>query len=132
MMFQMGGTGPMFGQYNHFANYAVRKFPYAIQRYANEVARLHRVLDKRLATAEYLAGADYSMADIINFPWIRNPERRTIDLAEYPNVKRWHDLIAARPAVQRGVEVLSESKRPGQITNAEREVMFGQTQFAVR
>ncbi len=105
---------------------------YSIQRYTNEVARLHRVLDKRLAAAEYLAGAEYSMADIINFPWIRNPERRHIDLAEYPNVKRWHDVVAARPAVQRGVEVLSECKRPGHITAAERDVMFGQTQFAVR
>ena len=80
----MGGTGPMFGQYNHFANYAVEKIPYAIERYTNEVKRLHRVLDKRLAEAEYLAGADYSMADIINFPWIRNPDRRNIDLADIP------------------------------------------------
>ena len=79
-----------------------------------------------------MAGPDYSMADIINFPWIRNPERRNVDLSAYPNVKRWHDLVAARPAVQRGVEVLSESQRRGQITDAEREVMFGTTQFAVR
>ncbi len=132
MMFQVGNTGPMFGQYHHFANYAVEKIPYAIQRYTNEVARLHRVLDKRLAEAEYLAGADYSMADIINFPWIRYPDRRNIDLSEYPNVKRWFDLVTARPAVQRGLEVLAEFKRHGQITDAEREVMFGKTQFAVR
>jgi GST-like protein len=72
------------------------------------------------------------MADIITFPWIRNPDRRGIDLAAYPNVKRWHDAIAARPAVQRGVEVLSENQRRGQITDAEREVMFGKTQFAAR
>ena len=103
MMFQMGGVGPMFGQYNHFANYAVEKIPYAIDRYTNEVARLHRVLDKRLAEVAWLAGDEYSMADIITFPWIRNPERRNIDLANYPNVKRWHDAMAARPAVQRGV-----------------------------
>ena len=77
MMFQMGGVGPMFGQYNHFANYAVEKLPYAIERYTNEVARLHRVLDKRLAEATWLAGDEYSMADIITFPWIRNPERAT-------------------------------------------------------
>ena len=132
MMFQMGGVGPMFGQYNHFANYAVNKIPYAIERYTNEVARLHRVLDKRLSEVEWLAGDEYSMADIINFPWIRNPDRRGIDLAAYPNVQRWHDAIAARPAVQRGVEVLSENQRRGQITDAEREVMFGKTQFEVR
>jgi GSH-dependent disulfide-bond oxidoreductase len=89
-------------------------------------------LDKRLAQSEYLAGADYSMADVINFPWIRNPERRNIDLAKYPNVKRWHDAIAVRPAVQRGVDVLSEKTKRGPITDAERDVMFGATQFAIR
>jgi GSH-dependent disulfide-bond oxidoreductase len=132
MMFQMGGVGPMFGQYNHFANYAVEKLPYAIERYASEVQRLHRVLDKRLGQVEWLAGSEYSMADIITFPWIRNPDRRNINLAEYPNVKRWHDVIAARPAVQRGVSVLAEKQRKGQITDKERDIMFGQTQFAAR
>jgi GSH-dependent disulfide-bond oxidoreductase len=131
-MFQMGGVGPMFGQYNHFANYAAEMLPYAIKRYTNEVARLHRVLEKRLAESAYLAGPDYSIADICTFPWIRNADRRGIDLATYPSVKRWHDAIAERPAVQRGVQVLSERQRRGQITDAEREVMFGKTQFAVR
>jgi GST-like protein len=131
-MFQMGGVGPMFGQYNHFANYAPEKLPYPIERYTNEVARLHRVLDKRLATSPFLAGPDYSIADICTFPWIRNPDRRGIDLAHYPNVQRWHDAIAARPAVQRGVQVLAENQRQGAMTDAEREVMFGKTQFAVR
>jgi GST-like protein len=132
MMFQMGGVGPMFGQYNHFASYAVEKIPYAIERYSNEVNRLHRVLDKRLSEAEWLAGTEYSMADIITFPWIRNPDRRGIDLATYPNVKRWHDAVAARPAVQRGVQVLAENQRKGQITDAERENYFGKTQFVAR
>ena len=132
MMFQMGGVGPMFGQYNHFAAYAVEKIPYAIGRYANEVTRLHRVLDKRLSEAEWLAGSEYSMADIITFPWIRNPDRRGIDLATYPHVKRWHDAVAARPAVQRGVQVLAENQRKGQITDAERENYFGKTQFSAR
>ncbi len=132
LMFQMGGVGPMFGQYNHFANYAAEKLPYAIERYTNEVARLHRVLDKRLGQTPYLAGADYSIADIATFPWIRNAERRNVDLGQYPNVLRWHDAIAARPAVQRGVAVLSENQRRGQMTDAEREIMFGKTQFAAR
>ena len=132
LMFQMGGVGPMFGQYNHFANYAAEKLPYAIERYTNEVARLHRVLDKRLAESPWLAGPDYSIADICTFPWIRNPERRGIDLAHYPHVRRWHDAIAARPAVQRGVAVLAERQRQGSMTDAEREVMFGKTQFAAR
>ena len=132
LMFQMGGVGPMFGQYNHFANYAVEKLPYAIERYTNEVARLHRVLDRRLSESAYLAGPDYSIADIATFPWIRNPDRRGVDLGQYPSVARWHDAIAARPAVMRGVEVLSENQRRGQMTDAEREIMFGKTQFAAR
>ena len=132
LMFQMGGVGPMFGQYNHFANYANDKIPYAIERYTNEVARLHRVLDKSLSEAAYLAGDEYSIADIATFPWVRNPERRNIDLSAYPNVKRWHDTIAARAAVQRGVAVLAESQRKGAMTDAEKEVMFGKTQFAAR
>jgi GSH-dependent disulfide-bond oxidoreductase len=132
MMFQMGGVGPMFGQYNHFANYAVEKIPYAVERYTNEVNRLHRVLEKRLSEAEYLAGPEYSMADIITFPWIRNPDRRNVDLNHYPHLRRWHDAVAARPAVQRGVEVLADNQRRGAMTDAERDVMFGKTQFAAR
>lgn len=131
-MFQMGGVGPMFGQYNHFANYAPEKLPYAIERYTNEVARLHRVLEKRLGESAFLAGPDYSIADICTFPWIRNPDRRGVDLAAYPAVERWHDAIAERPAVRRGVEVLSERRRSGAMTDAERENMFGKAQFAVR
>ena len=90
------------------------------------------MLDKRLGEATWLAGDEYSMADIINFPWIRNPEKRKVNLDDYPNVKRWHDAVAARPAVQRGVAVLAEKHRQGQMTDAEREIMFGRTQFAVR
>ncbi|MBR0679194.1 glutathione S-transferase family protein [Roseomonas eburnea] len=132
VMFQMGGVGPMFGQYNHFANYAAEKLPYAIERYSNEVARLHRVLDKRLGESAYLAGTDYTIADIATFPWIRNPGRRNVDLDLYPNVRRWHDAIAARPAVRRGVAVLAEHQRQGTMTDAERDIMFGKTQFAAR
>jgi GSH-dependent disulfide-bond oxidoreductase len=130
MMFQMGGIGPMFGQYNHFANYASQKIPYAVDRYNNEVKRLHRVLDKRLSESAYLAGPDYTMADIISFPWIRNPERRNINLSDYPAVKRWHDTIAARPPVQRGMKLLAEKQRRNPVTDEEREIMFGKIQFA--
>ncbi len=132
LMFQMGGVGPMFGQYNHFAVYAPEKLPYAIERYTNEVRRLHRVLEKRLSESAYLAGAEYSIADIATFPWIRNPDRRGIDLAEFPAVKRWHDAIAARPAVQRGVAVLADRAARGPLTEEERANMFGTKQFAAR
>jgi GST-like protein len=132
LMFQMGGVGPMFGQYGHFHSYAPEKLPYAMERYANEVKRLHRVLDKRLSEAAYLGGDDYSIADIATYPWLRFPERRGIDFADYPNVKRWFEAIDSRPAVLRGVEVLSENQRRGSMTEAEREVLFGKTQFAQR
>ena len=132
LMFQMGGVGPMFGQYNHFANYAPETLPYAVERYTNEVKRLHRVLDKRLGQAAYLAGDDYSIADIATVPWVRGADRRGIDLADYPSVKRWHDAIAARPAVQRGVAVLADQRRQGPMTEEQRENMFGKTQFAAR
>jgi GSH-dependent disulfide-bond oxidoreductase len=132
LMFQMGGVGPMFGQYNHFANYHDEKLAYPIQRYSNEVKRLHGVLDKRLREAPYLAGEEYSIADIATFPWIRNPDRRGIDLADYPELKRWHDIMAARPAVQRGVRVLSEYQRTTPFTEEEKQILFGAQQFQKR
>jgi len=72
------------------------------------------------------------MADICTFPWIRNPDRRGIDLADYPNVRRWHDTIAARPAVKRGVQVLAENQRRGAMTEQEKENLFGARQFTAR
>jgi GST-like protein len=90
------------------------------------------VLEKRLSTAEYLAGDEYSIADMATYPWLRFPERRGIDLSAFPSVKRWFETIDARPAVKRGVSVLAENVRQGPMTDAEREVMFGKTQFAAR
>jgi GSH-dependent disulfide-bond oxidoreductase len=132
LMFQMGGVGPMFGQWNHFAAYATEKIPYAIERYTNEVKRLHRVLDHRLEECPYLAGEEYSIADIATFPWVREPERRGIDFADYPAVKRWHDAIDARPAVQRGLAVLADRSWQGGNTAEARENLFGKTQFTPR
>ena len=90
------------------------------------------MLEHRLAESHWLAGDEYSMADIITFPWIRGAERRNVDLADYPAVKRWHDEMAARPAVQRGVAVLADRHWQGPTNDAERENYFGATQFAVR
>ncbi len=132
LMFQMGGIGPMFGQYGHFHAYAPERLPYAMDRYAKEVLRLHRVLEKRLSQAEYLAGDEYSIADIATFPWVRNPARRQIELADFPAVQRWHDAIAARPAVQRGCAVLAANQRVGPMSEKEREMLFGTTQFQAR
>jgi GST-like protein len=132
LMFQMGGIGPMFGQYNHFHNYAPEKIPYAMDRYAKEVRRLYGVLEKRLKDVPYLAGEAYSIADIAAFPWVRNPDRRGIEAGEFPAVKRWLDEIEARPAVQRGLEIMADRRRQGPMSDAERDVLFGKTQFAAR
>ena len=104
LMFQMGGTGPMLGQAHHFVKFASEKVPYAIERYTKEANRLYGVMDHRLAEVEFLAG-DYSIADIACWTWSRTPDWQGVDIEDYANVKRWFDAIAARPAVQRGLEV---------------------------
>lgn len=104
LMFQMGGIGPMFGQAHHFLRAAKEWIPYAIKRYGGETARLYGVLDERLGKAEFLAG-EYSIADIATFPWVARHEWHKTNLADYPNVRRWYEAIAARPAVQRGMAV---------------------------
>jgi len=128
LMFQMGNIGPMLGQVHHFRAYAPEKIPYAINRYTNEANRLYGVMDKRLAKAPYLAGA-YSIADMAVWPWLRYPDRQGVDLANYPNVKRWFDAIAARPAVQRGLKMLSEKVRTQPMDDKAKEILFGATQY---
>ncbi len=132
VMWQMGGVGPMFGQGNHFRTYAKEKIPYAIDRYTNEIGRLYRVLDKQLGENEYVTAGGYTIADMMIYPWVKEPERRGHTFDPFPNVKRWCDLLGARPAVERGCAVLAEHKRTGGMTDAEREVMFGATQYAKR
>ncbi|NQW08397.1 MAG: glutathione S-transferase N-terminal domain-containing protein [Alphaproteobacteria bacterium] len=131
LMWQMGGVGPMFGQANHFIVYAKDKIDYAIDRYRNEVHRLCRVLNKRLGEAEYVAG-EYTIADMAIFPWMRAHDRYDVDLDALPNVKRWFEAIDSRPAVQRGLAVLEERRRKVPMTDEQKEVMFGATQFKER
>ncbi len=104
LMFQMGGFGPMLGQAHHFLRFAPEDIPYAKDRYSHETRRLYGVLDTHLKGRDYLAGA-YSIADIATFPWAARHEWQNVDLAEFPNVKRWYDAIWARPAVKRGFDV---------------------------
>jgi len=105
LMFQMAGVGPMFGQAGHFVLYAKEPVPYAIERYTGEAKRLLGVMDRALAAGGYLAGPDYSIADIATYPWTQSAARiPTIgDLAAWPHVMRWRATLAARPAVQRGL-----------------------------
>lgn len=131
LMFQMGGVGPMLGQAHHFRIYAPEKIEYAVNRYSNEAKRLYGVMDKQLGVTRYLAGNDYSIADIATFPWTRSWKNQGIELDEFPNVKRWFDEIAARPAVIRGVEVLASARK--ELTgDKQREVLFGAQQYARR
>jgi len=106
LMFQMGGVGPMFGQVHHFLRAAPEPVPYAIERYSKETRRLYGVMDKQLGGRDWLA-SEYSVADIATYPWVARHEWHKVDLADFPNVKRWFEVIAARPAVQRGMKVPS-------------------------
>ena len=131
LMFQMGGVGPMLGQAHHFRLYAPEKLPYAVERYTNEARRLYGVIDRQLARHAFIAGADYSIADIAIFPWLRSWQNQGVVLEEYTHVKAWFDALASRPAVQRGVAVLAERRKP--LTgDREREVLFGRTQYEKR
>jgi GST-like protein len=131
LMFQMGGVGPMLGQAHHFRIYAPEKIGYAIERYTNEAKRLYGVMDRQIARHRYIAGNEYSIADIAVFPWLRSWKNQGIDWNDYPNLKGWFDEIAARPAVQRGVEVLADLRKP-QMDDKAREALFGATQYARR
>ena len=104
LMWQMGGVGPMFGQAHHFLRAAPEQVPYGIKRYTDEAKRLYGVLDRRLAKAAYMAD-EYSIADIATYPWIARHEWHKVELADFPNVKRWYDTIGRRPAVARGMAV---------------------------
>jgi len=131
LMFQMGSIGPMLGQTHHFRIYAPEKIGYAIERYSNEARRLYGVMDRRLAKSRYIAGPDYGIADIAIFPWLRSWKNQGIEWSEFPHLKGWCDEIAARPAVQRGVEVLAGLRKP-LAGDKEREVLFGATQYQRR
>ena len=131
LMFQMGGVGPMLGQAHHFRIYAPEKIEYAIDRYTNEAKRLYGVMDKRLANSKYIAGPVYTIADIAIFPWLRSWKNQGIDWADYPHLKGWFDEVAARPAVERGVAVLSGQRKP-LVSDSARDVLFGSQQYQRR
>ena len=132
LFFQVGNVGPLFGQCGHFQGYAPEKIPYAIDRYYNETLRLYRVLDTALGERDYLAG-DYSIADIATYPWLMPDTRNLhkIDIDQFANVRRWHDAIAARPAVERGSTLLADDLKYGDPTDEAFENLFGRLQMDV-
>lgn len=101
-MFQMGGVGPMQGQAGVFLKYAPEKIPFAISRYQNETKRLYSVLDRRLGESQFLAGKELSIADIATWPWVNIHDWVEISLDEFPNLKRWNEELAERPAFIKG------------------------------
>lgn len=131
LMFQMGGVGPMLGQAHHFRIYAPEKIEYAINRYTNEARRLYGVIDKRLSQSPWLGGREYSIADIATFPWLRSWQNQGIVLADYPHLKAWFERIAERSAVQRGVKVMAELRKPIR-DEKEKEILFGKAQYERR
>jgi GSH-dependent disulfide-bond oxidoreductase len=104
LMFQMGSIGPMFGQLHYFRRYASGE-SYSLGRYEREVHRIYGVLNTRLEQVRYLAGDDFSIADIAAYPWISRFELHGMEWRQAPNVKRWFDMVGERPAVARGMDV---------------------------
>lgn len=134
LFWQMAGLGPMAGQNHHFVQYAPEKIPYAIDRYVNETNRLYGVLDLRLENRPFVAGDAYSIADIAAYPWIVGHERQGQNLDDFPNLKRWFQAIAERPATKRAYE-LGPRYRPEAkpvVDEETRKILFGQTAASVR
>ncbi|HST01604.1 MAG TPA: glutathione S-transferase C-terminal domain-containing protein [Usitatibacter sp.] len=133
VMWQMAGLGPMLGQNHHFSTYAPEKIPYAIDRYVKETSRLYAVLNKRLAGRDFILGKHYSIADIACYPWII-PDRQGQDMGEFPNLRRWHAAIKARPATTRAYAVANQvnPNRNAIRTEEEKKILFGQDKSVVK
>ncbi|RAN32561.1 hypothetical protein HY3_15050 [Hyphomonas pacifica] len=129
LMWQMAGFGPMHGQAHHFIRYAPEGQEYPVNRYRNEAIRLLNVLERRLEEAAYMAGDDYSIADMATWPWVRAVRAIQIDLESYTAIRRWYAEIEKRPGVQRGTEITNErnlaSLRP-ELTEEAWSNLFGE------
>jgi GST-like protein len=132
LFWQVANLGPMAGQNHHFNLYAPEKLQYAIDRYVNETNRLYGVLDRRLEHSEWLAGGEYSIADIASYPWIVPWKRQSQNLDAHPSLKRWFNAIAARPSTVRAYAKAAEFKNEGATTDAARKMLFGQTAASVK
>ena len=130
LFWQAGGLGPIAGQLSHFVSYAQEPVPYAHERFSNEYDRLLAVMDIRLRDREYLAG-DYSIADIAAFPWIVPYRRLGNDLDRFPELRRWFDVLKARPAVRRGTDLGNDWQRMERSSEKAHSIMFGQNSETV-
>lgn len=127
LMWQMGGLGPMSGQAGHFRLYAPEKVQYGIDRYTNEVNRLYGVLNRQLEGRDYIAG-EYSIADMASIGWVNAFKNYEQNLDDFPNLKRWHETMNARPAVTRGLLVGKEEREKSNLANDKeaQKILFGQ------
>ena len=127
LFWQMAGLGPMTGQYGHFNVYAPEKIPYAIDRYTREAQRLLGVLDRRLEGRAFIAGDDYTIADMACYPWISPYANAPLDLEPLANLRRWQAAIRERPATRRAYALAKDSRyaRPETLSDEQRRVLFG-------
>jgi GSH-dependent disulfide-bond oxidoreductase len=126
LFWQMGGLGPMTGQYGHFHVYAPEPIPYARDRYLREAQRLLGVLDRRLAGRAFIVGDDYTIADMACYPWIDPYTKAALDLGPYAEVRRWRESIRARPATQRAYALAKDFSKPAELNDEQRRILFGQ------
>lgn len=132
LFWQMGGLGPMAGQNHHFSQYAPEPIPYAIDRYVTETNRLYGVMDRRLADRAFLAGPDYTIADMASYPWVVPWKRQGQDLDSFPNLRRWFGAIRARPATVRAYARADEINTAPTVSEEAKAVLFGQTAAVTR
>jgi len=132
LFWQMGGLGPMAGQNHHFSQYAPEKIPYAINRYVNETSRLYAVLNKRLSDRPYVAGSEYSIADIAIYPWIVPYDRQGQKLEDFPHLQRWFTEIQSRPATVRAYEKAETFKNQAVDMEQSRSLLFGQSASTIQ
>ena len=128
LFWQMGGLGPMTGQYGHFHVYAPEDIAYAKDRYRKEAERLLGVLDTQLQGRDFIAGSEYSIADMASYPWISPYDKAPLDLSPFANVQRWQAAIRARPATKRAYaltkQVSPDAGKP--MSDEQKKILFGQ------
>ena len=131
LMIQLTGVGPVFGQWTHFTMFAPKDNEYSTSRYRTEMKRLYELLEKRLGEAPYLGGDEYSIADVATFPWMRNHDAQGVKWADNPNLARWFDAIAARPAVKRALDKVAQIKSAREVaTDENKDRLFGRGRYA--
>jgi GSH-dependent disulfide-bond oxidoreductase len=131
LMVQLTGVGPTFGQWTHFTLFAPKDNEYSMSRHRTEMKRLYELLEKRLGEAPYLGGDEYSIADVATFPWTRNHDAQGVKWADNPNLARWFDAIAARPAVKRALDKVAQIKSAREVaTDENKDRLFGRGRYA--